>query len=171
MPQSQSKGLTLDVQQSWITVVWLMVFGLVLLLFGTAIGYYFIPQLQRVSRNENTSASQQPYVPMIDNELPIDMNILLNRMVTQWRGSIQGRIIEKTETSFTMQDDSGNILNLTTRIPSGEKWNTIFLQKNGNEKRTLQLKDIDLNTKLNGEFWIFPGGKNAPVAGMFTLIE
>lgn len=151
---------------------------ILVLLIGFLIGSSFSLFLSQKTKLEKTSTQLQQEVSeprkadfslksdeISEEELPIGLELLQNPIVYQWRGSVQGKVIAKGEHSLTLENDKGNKINLTDKVPSGEIFRTVII-KNGNR---VSFMDLDYGDRIVGEFWIFPGGKNTPVAGVLEV--
>ncbi len=119
----------------------------------------------------STSPSSKPILdeskPVIDeSKLPVSLALLQNPIVYQWRGSVKGRITKKDDHVFTLIDEQGNSITITDKMPSGDIFKPMFLDKN-NINKQLSLKDIPLGSTLLGEFFIFKGSPNTPVGSSF----
>jgi hypothetical protein len=108
---------------------------------------------------------------LTEEELPIGLDLLKNPIVYEWRGSVEGTLIEKDEHSFVLRDTAGNSITITDITPSGEIFKTIFYKLTAEGSAESSLKEIPIGTKLRGEFWIMQGGKSTPVGGSFEIVE
>lgn len=166
-PQSYSPGTQNDkVKFGLFTFILIIA---VSIMFGVVVGIGIIRQtVENVSISKATSSSISG-IPAITENLPISRKLLNNKMVTQWRGNFEGMLISKTDTSFEIQDEQGNKLNLSAIAPTGEKWNVIFIDGRDETRRKITYDELPVNVKILGDFWILPGGSDNPVAGMFTI--
>jgi hypothetical protein len=136
----------------------------VAIMFGIVVGIGIMRQI--VENSLKTPTTQATSII-----LPVSQNLLTNKMVTQWRGSFTGTLVSKTDTTYQIRDDAGNVLNLTSITPSGDKWNVVFVYESDEAHRILNLDEVPVNVKVRGEFWVFPEGSDKPVAGMFTILK
>lgn len=144
-----------------------------LFIVGFALGAFMQSQVPRVPLAQPPQESGEK---ALEENLPVDPQILLNPIVYEWRGSVEGAIVEKKEdnSSFVVQDKEGNKITLSTKGPTGESWKTTFLKRDSSQKigfAELSLADVEVGTKVRGDFWIFKTGKNLPVANLFTILE
>lgn len=141
------------------------------IMFGVVIGIGVMRQtVERVTLSKSSTENSLS-TPAITEDLPISRELLNNKMVTQWRGNFEGQLISKTDSSFIIQDEKGNTLNLSTITPTGEKWKVIFMDGRSDERRMISSEEVPMNSKVLGDFWILPGGKNIPIAGMLTILK
>lgn len=168
-----------------------VIIPLITLFLGFSLGFYAISIFP--VNNTPTSSSQKeftlssvPSKPTIDeSKLPISLSLLTNPIVGRWRGYVQGKLTKKDERTlnlvdfqgnpikreghtFTLADDKGNSIIITDITPSGDKFNTIFYDVSNKKKEEASLSAVPIGSYLSGDFWIFKGGPNTPVGGMFT---
>lgn len=142
--------------------------GLLILLTGMLLGvvlsrYVFKTQI-------NVPSITQPLPLKIDeSKLPISLPLLLNPIVYEWRGSVQGRLTEKKENYFTLTDPNGNSITINDKVPSGEVFKAVFYEKTESKWKEVSLKDVPLGSNLLGDFFIFKGAKNTPVGSSFKV--
>lgn len=108
--------------------------------------------------------------------LPIGLALLKNPIINQWRGGVEGVLVAKDEDSFTIKDDKGNSIKIPIRISFDFRPGmTIFYDftaaKKPGETTAVPLKDIPLNSRLRGDFFVLPQDKNEIVGGTFEIIE
>lgn len=167
-----------------------VIIPLITLFLGFSLGFYatsiFPVNIPTSSSQKEFILSSIPSKPTIDeSKLPISLSLLTNPIVGQWRGYVQGKLtkkdgrtlalvdnqgkpIKKDEHTFTLVDDKGNSIIITDITPSGDKFNTIFYDISNKKKEEASLSAIPIGSILSGDFWIFKGGSNTPVGGMFT---
>lgn len=150
------------------------------IIVGSVSTLFFFQKIQpaEIRNNAQLTASETRKVdssqifPKVDVEkLPISLELLQNPMVYEWRGSIMGKIVSKGSDSFVVEDDSKNRIVITEVMPSGIKFNTRYvIKKKDGSSVSVKLDDVPLGSKvISGEFWIFKGGKNTPVGGIFLI--
>lgn len=153
-----------------------VVIPVITLFLGFSLGFYTTSIFP--VNNTPTSSSQKeftlssvPSKPALDeSKLPVSSSLLTNPIVSQWTGSIQGKLTKKDEHNFTLVDDKGNSITITDIMPSGDKFKTTFIDKTKNNKPTT-LQEIPLDSMLRGDFFIFKNGSNTPVGGLFVKVE
>lgn len=131
--------------------------GIVILLVGFLSGFLTKNLIQ--GRSTETS------------KLPIDSKLLQNPLVYEWRGSVKGKLVQKDENSFTLENDSGNRITITNKMPTGEIFRTYFSELTIPGPTQVELKDISLGTSLRGDFFIFKGGPDIPVGSSFQIVK
>lgn len=114
-----------------------------------------------------SSLSQKPTLD--ESKLPISLSLLTNPIVYEWRGSVKGKLVNKNEHTFTLVDDKGNSITITDIMATGDKWKTIFFEQiSQKEQKESSLSAIPIGSTLLGDFFIFKGGPNIPVGGLFV---
>lgn len=112
----------------------------------------------------------QPSPQKIDeSKLPISLSLLTNPIVYEWRGSVEGRLIDKKEHFFTLTNDSGKSITITDIAPTGDIFKTVYYEKTKLKWKEISLNDIPIGSNLLGDFFIFKGGKNTPVGSSFKV--
>lgn len=116
--------------------------------------------------------TQTPVASVSELESSITIDLLKNPIVYEWRGSVTGVLIDKTEHTFTLEDAEGNRITITNKLPSGEIYKTIFVRTlPSGETEDISFNDIPIGTTLRGEFWIFRGAKDVPIGGTFVVVQ
>ena len=111
-----------------------------------------------------------------ENSSPISFDIVQNPMVYEWRGSVEGVLVEKTDNSITL-DSSGNKLVITVQPSSQDITGTKFYRKQSQPDdqgvlfTEVGLDGIPLGTKLHGDFFVFPHNKNELIGSSFNIVE
>lgn len=138
------------------------------ILVGLGSAYFLIPQ--RLSFPP--AATPAPSPKIIEEDLPIGLEVLQNPAVYEWRGSVEGKLVSKDAHSFTLDDGKGNRITITDIMPLGATFKTLFMDVTSPEEpKEVTLGDIPIGTTLRGEFWIFKGGRNTPVGGTFVIVK
>lgn len=149
--------------------------SLVSLTVGLIIGFVIrsIPQLDRLfltspqTQVSVVSSSQKPTID--ESKLPISLSLLINPIVYEWRGSVKGKLTKKDEHSFTLGDEKGNSITITDTMAAGGKWKTMFFEQiSKKEQKESSLSAIPIGSTLLGDFFIFRGGPNMPIGGLFV---
>lgn len=130
-----------------------------LLPFGTL----SIPLPSQIAKVNSPSPSPQS---AIESKLPVSLSLLNNPIVYEWRGSVTGKITKKDDHTFTLVDEKGNSITIYDKMPSGDIFKAIFYDK-ANKNKKISLKDIPIGSLLLGDFFIFKGAPNTPVASYF----
>jgi capsular polysaccharide biosynthesis protein len=145
----------------------------VLLLFGLAFSTItLLPQFKNLFQiNPSYQSETEKFVCKDDIGSPINSKILRNKIVTQWQGSVSGNVISKTDRSFVVEDTEGNQITLYLNTSDGGKWNTVFMLKDSetNQSKKVNFDSLLEGDKILGEFWIFEGGSDHPVAGVISI--
>lgn len=165
---SQDKNRFLKIVLSFVAVFLLGVCS------SLAFTYFTLPREPRQKTSikcDKTTAAPPVECEVKAEELPIGTALLKNPLVYEWRGSIEGKLVEKDEHTFIVEDGKGNRITITDITPSGVVFKTIFERKTKEGFVKTSLKEIPIGTKLRGDFWIMKGGKNTPVGGSFEIIE
>lgn len=148
---------------------------LLVLVAGIIIGYgasYILTQKKVIPQDANPQIPK--YKQISEDELPIALYLLKNKIVTQWRGYIEGTLIAKDEQAITIKDDKGNSLIIPNRVNPEDKMNTLFFDPDvykTSKKGYVTLDDIPLQSQLRGDFFVIPGLKNRIVGGSFTVVK
>lgn len=108
-----------------------------------------------------------------ESKLPISMSLLTNPVVYEWRGGVKGKMTKKDEHTFTLTNDQGQSITISDTTISGDKFNTLFFDTIKDKTKpssasAVLLKDIPLNSILEGDFFVFKNGPNIPIGGMFN---
>lgn len=152
------------------TFLWPLLTLFLGLVLGLGANLFFFPKQQQ-------PLPQSPPPPQItEANLPIGLALLKNPIINQWRGGVEGVLVAKDEDSFTIKDDKGNSIKIPIRISSDFRPGmTIFYDftavKKPGETTAVLLKDIPLNSRLRGDFFVLPQDKNEIVGGTFEIIE
>lgn len=128
---------------------------------------------QKPLKEHTTQTKTEPTIEM--SKLPIDVSILTNPMVYEWRGTIRGKLTtKKDENTFTLVDDKGHSITITSMIPKRGRWDTRFIKKITNPQgspsaKIVTLKDIPLGSSLVGDFWIFRDHPDIPIGSILNI--
>lgn len=97
-------------------------------------------------------------------DLPIGLELLKNPIVNQWRGAVEGELVEKTNDYIVINDEKGNSISIPLGEVPGRGKNAIFfdLKKSKNQ---ISLDEIPVGTKLLGDFFVIPGVNSTSIIG------
>lgn len=149
------------------------------LLVGVVLGLgsaYFLSgqkQTENIQAPPNIQApTSEDSTPRVDEKkLPISLELLQNPIVYEWRGSVEGKLVSKSDHTFTIEDQKGNKISITNITSTGEIFKTLFYKISDGGTVKISLNDIPLGATLRGDVWIFKGGKNIPIGGSFEVVE
>lgn len=150
---------------------------LLTLVTGVVIGfgasYLIAPQqtTQAPPPQAQPQTAEKTQIP--DSELPVDPVIFKNPIIYQWSGSVEGTLVAKSDDSITIKDDKGNSIEIPLKKPPAEKTGTIFfdLTKGPKTAKIIPFKDVLVDSRLRGNFYVIPGNTNMIVGGSFEIIE
>lgn len=132
----------------------LSVIGLLLLIIGFLAGFFayrYLPVTKQADQSK----------------LPISQELLRNPLIYEWRGSVAGNLVAKDKYTFTLKNDKGNSLDISTLTSEGQPWSVKFFLLQNNAWQEASLSAIPVGTKLRGDFFIFKGNNNLPVGNSF----
>jgi len=151
-----------------------LVFSLTSFVFGSLVTGIFLHLfvINKISKEQVACKEKIVFTKEIEEKIPVNLSILTNPMVQQWRGNVKGKLISKTDHTITLEDIDGNQITITDLAASGEVFKWIFFDKPvNNEAKQISLEEISVGSTLLGEFWIFQDGKNVPLGGMFKIVN
>lgn len=146
----------------------LILFALPILLIGFIAGFSVDRYFFKTGIKIPTITQSLPQ-NIDESKLPISLPLLLNPIVYEWRGSVQGKLAEKKEGSFTLTIQNGPSIIIFDKLPSGEVFKQVFYEKTSSSWKEIPLKDIPIGSNLLGDFFIFKGAKNTPVGSSFKV--
>lgn len=89
---------------------------------------------------------------LLNKALPLPLDILINPLISQWRGDFEGRVVEKTGSTLTIEKDRARI---TVKI-SAVTGPTRIYDFTGAEPKRISFGDIPLNAFVRGEIFLPP---------------
>lgn len=107
----------------------------------------------------------------VESGLPVATELLINPVVSQWRGGVEGVLVEKDASSITISENN-RTLKIQLQGPPG---GTFFYQESaeaGTGFQQVSLDDIAIGTRLRGDFFVKPGvGSNEVIGSSFTIVR
>lgn len=153
-------------------VIKIVLLSVIMLLLGGIIGITFQTVIfpKEVKKTANTQPQQNANTK--DFALYNPSNILVNRVFTEWLGSVEGKVVEKTADSFTLERNNDRLVIYL------QKSLTLFMgdEISPGKRQKLTFDQIPVGTLLRGGVTISRGsltGKSDQhvVANGFTVIK
>lgn len=135
-------------------------FIIVIVFIFALIPIFLFIQSKNQNPTELITPSITPNPTEIEENLPVDKSVLKEPMIYQWKGSVEGKLISKTENTFTLEKNGRQIVIKT--LDNYSEFTKIPLGKN------IVLKDIPLQANLIGTVLITE--KKNIIAEMFTWV-
>ncbi len=150
----------------WIFLSFLILIPLGFYIFKT----YFLKTPAQTPVQQPTQIQSEPGIK--ESELPVAVDILQNPMVYEWRGSVEGVLTQKDDKSITLEKD-GKSITISVDLNPNYTGTKFFKGKPTKDPKSnfISLDNIQLNTKLRGDFFVFPDKKNEKVGSSFMVIE
>lgn len=82
-----------------------------------------------------------------EEELPLFFDVFSNTMIFDWRGAVSGTLVEKTNTSFTLERDG-------TRITVSVKEDYTTFRDAVNVQEEKSFAELSLGSSLRGNIWL-----------------
>lgn len=121
----------------------LLIGGLILILAITAFVSYSL------GSSKSQPASDQQKEPVVkEAELPLPVSTLQNPIIYEWQGSVEGKLVAKTDQNFTLEKE-GNKLNITIK----ENY-TYFRKEGALGTPTLTISDVPIGAYVRGIVWL-----------------
>lgn len=144
---------------------------IILLFIFAALNYFKILDFQIIKSNlfPNRSSEQQSIQKLTNDlqSLPVSLSLLKNPVVYQWRGSVEGNIVEKSSTSITISKNN-NLITLPVKVgPNGTK----FASPSGTLVKQLSVDEVRLGDYVRGDFFVSPLNKNKPFGAFFQIVQ
>ena len=106
-----------------------------------------------------------------ENELPIAINFLKNRVVTGWRGLVKGSLLSKNGNFMTLGENE-NSIKIEVRPSTAEIYGTRFYRNISPDQFRVNtpFAEVQIGAQLTGDFWHSPGD-NGNLGVTFTVIQ
>lgn len=155
----------------------LILIAFLILAVGILLGFYANILLASKKIQNTDKTTIQPARQKIDeSKLPISLDLLQNPVVYQWRGSVEGTLVEKNDDSITIRDDKGNSITILNRVSPKSSYPammTVFFDSSSPKGpiKKVAFGDLVVGSRLRGDFFVVPGDKNIIVGSSFEIIK
>lgn len=157
-PASKSSGVS-----KLLILVTVFAIGLILGILGDK---YFSASLKKTQDKQ-----------IAESNLPVSLELLTNPIIYEWRGSVEGELVAKSESAITLKDNSGNTLTVPLTITPGRKSSTYFYDsteestESGQVNRPIAIDEINIGDYLRGDFFVVKGTKDRLIGSSFAKVK
>lgn len=162
-PHKGHKGLLYIV-----ILVAVLVVGLVT---GVILGRFFLNSAPgMVGTGTASQAEVRDAINTVLEGVPVSTDLLKNPVVYEWRGSVEGVLIEKTDDTLVLSENAATI-NIPLMGSPGETFFYRTSPESGVGLQQISLDEIDVGTRLRGEFFVVSGLASDEIVGSsFTVV-
>lgn len=170
----------------------LLLLPLVFLAILLGMGGYYLGFRQGLKGEQPSQAQpeEKSTKTIAEEELPIGISLLKNPIISQWQGTVKGKLVAKKEDSITIEDKVGNRITIPLRVSdSGEKpkflasgvdlgsSTTRFSEVISGDisatpsARFVDLEEVPLNVDVQAEFYVRGDDKDEILGIDFLYFE
>lgn len=106
---------------------------------------------------------------ILEEDVPVPLDTLANPIISEWRGSADGTLVAKTDTTFTLEKDGYRLTVLFSpgfsRIYQAQPPPTTPNETSNEPARELTLDEVPLNVRMLGSVWLPHKDGTLPIVG------